>query len=172
MSITESTHSDLTESALAGPVVASPTPPAPPIDSPTPALAPFSFGLKRDRAVSIQLSVLVVVASLALPWFLFVVSPANAAETQVAGYVTFTSTIAMLALYPVLGLAIRGSRALGKMMFGVVGLGLIAQAACAVDGHVSVGEPHFLVQVVSWLAFGALAIGVTANTKPTQTQGV
>lgn len=164
MSITESTPTDLTEAASTEVAPAPPAAPAPTQTAPTQTGSLFSFGTS-DRPVSIRLSLVVGAATLFLPWFLFVVSPASDETVEVAGYVTATSMLAMLALYPVLALAIRGSAALGKMMFGVVGLGLIAQAACAVDGHVSVGQPHFVAQVLSWLAFGVLAIGVTANTR-------
>lgn len=127
-------------------------------------------GPAPDRTLSAgpvksMLAVIVTAVTIGHQNLLFALSPELPEGLEVAGYVMATTLVAIIAQFAVIGLAFARSKMLPTAMFGTVGLGLIAQAACPIDGHVSASAPGFIGQVVSWLAYGLFAIWVLGQNR-------
>jgi len=158
MSFTDSpvTHPTATGSSVTdAPASESPAPPAPQTD----------HRALKPGPVKGMLALIITGVTIGHQNLLFALSPDVPEGLEIAGYVMATTLAAIFAQFVVIGLAFARSKMLPTAMFGTVGLGLIAQAACPIDGHVSATAPGFIAQVVSWLAYGVFAIWVLGQNR-------
>lgn len=146
------------EAGPQGPAVASELAPARPLAS-----AQKSAPAGRIR-VSRRAGVAVAAATLLHHYFLILTS-SGSEGAEVAGYVVATSSLAMVAQLALVSAAAVRVSWLPRALVLMMGLGLLAQAACPIDGHVSVTDSTFMLQTVSWLGYGIAAIAVLARTQ-------
>lgn len=153
MTITDSTIAD-------SPII---DPPAPTVDRS--ASSVVADEANKTPATAGRIALIVTVATVIHQNLLFASTPELPEGLEIAGYVMATTMAAIIAQFIVIGLAFAKSRLLSPAMFTTFGLGLIAQAACPIDGHVSATAPAFIFQVVTWLAYGLLAVWVLGNSR-------
>lgn len=147
-----------------------PTPTPAPISSSAP-LAPAPARGTGQPIVSQRAAIAVVGATILHQAFL-VMTSASAADIEVAGYVVATSMFAQLAQMALIGAALFRPPWLPRALVFMMGIGLIAQAACPIDGHVSATNATFMLQTVSWLGYGALAVAVLGRSHLRADKGV
>jgi len=161
------TNTKLGDIAPATPSSTAPSSTAPPSAAPSNAPVPPAppAAKSEDRTPRLSLAFIVVMATWLHQNLLFATSPEPPEDLEIAGYVLATAVVALVAQYIAVGIAYFRPKSLPTAIFAAFGLGLIAQAACPIDGHVSATAPVFMLQVVSWLAYGLVGIWALSRTR-------
>lgn len=131
------------------------------VDAPPPLPTPSPQG---DRGITISRRAGFAVAggTYLHQQFLFMTS-ASTEGMEIAGYVTATTLLAVVAQFALIGAALGRASFLPRALGAMMAIGLIAQAACPIDGHVSVTNTGFMLQTISWLGYGIAAVAVLAR---------